>query len=45
MAFYHICPGCGACLDPGEKCDCEAVVREPMPAVAKSAEPVHHESA
>lgn len=23
MAFYRICPRCGAALDPGEKCDCE----------------------
>lgn len=22
MAFYRICPDCGASLDPGEKCDC-----------------------
>ncbi len=22
MAYYHICPKCGAHLDPGEKCDC-----------------------
>ena len=21
MAFYRICPGCGANLDPGETCD------------------------
>lgn len=20
--FYHICPHCGASLDPGERCDC-----------------------
>lgn len=20
--FYHICPHCGASLDPGEACDC-----------------------
>jgi hypothetical protein len=23
MAYYHICPKCGANLDPGEPCDCE----------------------
>ena len=23
MAYYRICPNCGAALDPGEKCDCE----------------------
>lgn len=22
MAKYYECPGCGAALDPGEKCDC-----------------------
>ena len=22
MAFYRICPDCGATLDPGEKCNC-----------------------
>lgn len=22
-AYYHICPCCGANLDPGERCDCE----------------------
>ena len=24
MAYYRVCPLCGATLDPGEKCDCEA---------------------
>ena len=34
MAYYNICPECGAYLDPGEVCDCrrqkekEAQVRE-----------------
>lgn len=22
--YYHTCPCCGANLDPGERCDCEA---------------------
>lgn len=22
MAFYRICPDCGAYLDPGEQCNC-----------------------
>lgn len=22
MSYYHICPDCGAALDPGERCDC-----------------------
>lgn len=21
--YYHVCPHCGAALDPGEHCDCE----------------------
>ena len=21
--YYHVCPACGAALDPGESCDCE----------------------
>lgn len=24
MGIYKICPHCGACLDPGETCDCIA---------------------
>lgn len=27
MSYYSICPICGACLDPGERCDCEDTVR------------------
>ena len=23
MAYYDVCPDCGAHLDPGEKCDCQ----------------------
>lgn len=22
MSYYRVCPYCGACLDPGERCDC-----------------------
>lgn len=22
MAYYNVCPDCGGCLDPGEKCNC-----------------------
>lgn len=22
MAFYNVCPKCGANLDPGERCNC-----------------------
>lgn len=24
MSFYRTCPDCGANLDPGEPCDCQA---------------------
>lgn len=24
MSYYNKCPHCGAALDPGEKCDCQA---------------------
>lgn len=24
MSYYNKCPNCGAALDPGEKCDCQA---------------------
>lgn len=27
-AYYHICPRCGASLDPGERCDCLENPRE-----------------
>lgn len=23
MAYYRVCPYCGAALDPGELCDCD----------------------
>lgn len=23
MPYYKTCPSCGACLDPGERCDCQ----------------------
>ena len=26
--YYHICPHCGASLDPGERCDCMENPRE-----------------
>lgn len=25
MPYYHVCPDCGANLDPGEKCDCQKI--------------------
>lgn len=28
MAYYDICPDCGAHLDPGEKCDCKDGIEE-----------------
>lgn len=36
---YHICPDCGAYLDPGERCDCcgieKAAPAEATPEAAK----------
>lgn len=31
MAYYRICPHCGARLDPGERCECEHE-KSPSPA-------------
>lgn len=28
MAYYDICPVCGAHLDPGEPCDCQDRIEE-----------------
>ncbi|MCM1179948.1 MAG: hypothetical protein NC347_06810 [Clostridium sp.] len=28
MAYYNVCPNCGAHLDPGEPCDCKDRVEE-----------------
>lgn len=28
MAYYRVCSFCGAHLDPGERCDCQAVKGE-----------------
>lgn len=25
MAYYRVCPDCGATLDPDEKCDCKVM--------------------
>ena len=30
MAYYRICPDCGAALDPGEKCDCREKAEQKM---------------
>lgn len=36
MAFYNVCPKCGAHLDPNERCDCEETtekekkIRDPL---------------
>ena len=29
--YYHTCPVCGANLDPGERCDCNAYVPASIP--------------
>ena len=28
MAYYNVCPKCGATLDPGEHCDCESKAKK-----------------
>lgn len=28
MAYYYVCPKCGNNLDPGEKCDCEEIIKQ-----------------
>ncbi len=33
MAFYKICPKCGAHLDPNERCDCEERAKKEKRAV------------
>lgn len=30
MAYYNICPDCGAHLDPGEPCDCKDKIEEKL---------------
>ena len=37
MSYWHVCPHCGAYLDPGEKCDC---MQEIKPAAARDPEPM-----
>lgn len=32
MAYYKVCPHCGAHLDPGEACDCTEALRERLKA-------------
>lgn len=27
MSYFHICPYCGANLDPGERCDCPGALQ------------------
>lgn len=33
MSYYHICPYCGAHLDPSEQCDC---MKEAVPAATNN---------
>lgn len=32
MPYYQTCPGCGAHLDPGERCDCREAQKAPASA-------------
>lgn len=42
MSYFHICPFCGANLDPGERCDCTGSIQAttaaptPVPAAPKT---------
>ncbi len=38
--YYHECPICGACLDPGERCDCEEIENPPDDGEDRQAETV-----
>lgn len=38
MAFYNVCPYCGANLDPGERCDCKEQQSEQQKAAEKEKE-------
>lgn len=38
MAFYNVCPYCGANLDPGERCDCKEQQGERQQAAEKAKE-------
>ena len=38
MSYYHICPCCGAALDPGERCDCKDEKAAPDAANIQSGE-------
>lgn len=38
MAFYNVCPYCGAHLDPGERCDCKEQQNERQQAAEKEKE-------
>ena len=35
VAYYSICPDCGASLDPGEKCSCREEAEEKQDYFAK----------
>lgn len=43
MSYYRTCPGCGAHLDPGERCDCRA--RETADSAANAGGDHTHEKA
>ena len=33
--YYQTCPYCGANLDPGEKCDCQAAQKYRLPKIRR----------
>lgn len=35
MAFYNVCPKCGANLDPNERCDCEETAEKEKKAMER----------
>lgn len=42
MAYYRICPHCGARLDPGERCECEHEKSPSPAATSREAKTNHH---
>lgn len=43
MAYYRICPECGAYLDPGEKCTCHEELEKKKSEAEKSMSAIKEE--